>query len=107
MHVKTERRMKQRLAEAEESVSAGELLLKQLRDTVEERLRFGRDLEHSMTLLAALEESQERFLKERDRLRDELAANATAPDQAANESQDPNCRVIARDAAHAHVTSTV
>jgi hypothetical protein len=60
-----------------------------------------------MALLAALEKSQERFLKERDRLRDELAANATAPEQEANESQDPNCRVIARDAAHDHQTLPV
>jgi septal ring factor EnvC (AmiA/AmiB activator) len=107
MHVKTERRWKQLLAEAEEAISAGELHLKQLRDIVEERLRFGRDLEHTMTLLAALEKSQERFLKERDRLRDERAANATAPDQAANERQDPNCQVISRDAAHDHETRIV
>jgi hypothetical protein len=106
MHGKTERRLKQLLAEAEQAISAGDLQLKQLRDIVEERLRFCRDLEHTMTLVAALEKSQERFLKERDRLRDELATNATAPEQEANESQDPNCRVIARDA-HDHQTLAV
>ena len=106
MHVKTERLLKQLLAEAEQRVSADELQLMQQRDTVEKRLRYGHDLEHAMTLLAKMEKSQQLHLEESDCLRDELAANGTAPDQESNERQDPNCRVIARDAAHDHDTPT-
>ena len=80
MHAKLER-LKQLFEEAEQAISPGELQLKQQRDTVEKRLRFGRDLEHAMTLLAKLEKSQQLLLKERDRLRNKLAANGTAPDR--------------------------
>ena len=92
MHVKTERRLKQHLAEAEQRVSADELQLMQQRDTVEKRLRYGLDLEHAMTLLAKMEKSQQLLLKERDHLRDELAANGTASDKEVERAQDPNCR---------------
>ena len=75
---KTEQRLKQSLAEVEQAVSAGELELKQQRAIVEERLRFGSDLEHAMTRLANLEKSQQFLLKEIDRLRDEQAEIETA-----------------------------
>jgi hypothetical protein len=106
MHDKTERRLTQLLRETEQCIPADELQLKQQRDTVEQRLRFGRDLEHAMTLLAKMETSHQVLLKESDRLRNKLAANGTAPDQGTNEREELNCQVIARDAVHDHETPT-
>jgi len=47
MHVKARLRLEQRLAQAEQLFSAAELLPKEQRTTIEERLRDGLDAEHA------------------------------------------------------------
>jgi hypothetical protein len=47
MHLKARHRLEQRLAQAEQLVSARELLPKEQRTTSEERLRDGLDAEHA------------------------------------------------------------
>jgi hypothetical protein len=106
VHVKTERRLKRLLGKAEQRVLAAELQLKQQRDTVEKRLCDGHDFERSMTRLAEIEISQHLGVKERDCLRDALAAKGTAG-RSVRTSAEPQLRVIARDVAHDHDTPTV
>ena len=76
MHGEKARGLAHLLAEAEQRVSADELLIKEQRARTEVRLRDGLDLGHSMTRLAKAEQLQRLHLKERDLLRAELAANA-------------------------------
>ena len=70
------RRIAQHLLEAERHVSEAEHLVKHQRMRVERRRRAGQHTQLEMQLLTETEESLRLHIKDRDRLRQDLAGNA-------------------------------
>jgi hypothetical protein len=71
------RRIAQHLLEAERHISEGERLVEQQRMRIEKRRRDGHHTQLALQLLTEMEESLRLHIRDRDRLRLELAADRT------------------------------